>query len=183
MIKHTNELETQLYSGISYFDCLKSSNRRRTEIACVVYVAQVFCGIWFGGNVVYFLEQAGFDPERAFDFGLGTASLALVGTISAWYVMTRVGRRRLYLVGLSIMFTILLAVGFMGIPPAGIPTIGYTSGALMMIFTLTFDWTVAPVAYCLIAEIPSTRLRIKTAVLARNAYNIASIIANCKWTV
>lgn len=36
----------------------------------------------------------------------------------------------------------------------------------------------APVCYCLVAEISSTRLRAKTIVLARNAYNIGGIIAN-----
>lgn len=181
MIQHTNELELQLSEGTSYWDCLKGVNRRRTEIACMAYVIQVFSGIWFGGNVVYFLIQAGFNAENSFNFGLGTNGIALVGTVATWFIMPKVGRRRLYITGLSIMFTILLAVGFMGIPPAGIPAIGYASGSIMMIFVLTYDLTVGPVAYCLIAEIPSTRLRIKTAVLARNSYNIASIIANRKY--
>ena len=91
--------------------------------------------------------------------------------------MTHVGRRRRYLVGLATMFTILLIVGFMGIPKPS-PAIGYTSGGFMILFTLTFDLTVGSVAYCLVAEIRSTRVRIKTVVLARNTYNVASITAN-----
>jgi MFS transporter, SP family, general alpha glucoside:H+ symporter len=55
--------------------------------------------------------------------------------------MTRVGRRRLYLVGLSIMFSILLIVGVMGIPKAS-QAIGYTSGAFVMLFVLLFDLTI-----------------------------------------
>jgi len=47
-----------------------------------------------------------------------------------------------------------------------------------MIFTFTYDITVGPVGYCLVAEIPSTRLRIKTTALARNAYNIIFIAVN-----
>jgi SP family general alpha glucoside:H+ symporter-like MFS transporter len=47
-----------------------------------------------------------------------------------------------------------------------------------MLFVFTYDLTVGPVCYCLVAEIPSTRLRIKSVVLARNFYNIASIVAN-----
>ena len=39
-----------------------------------------------------------------------------------------------------------------------------------MCFVITYDLTVGPICYCLVAEIPSTRLRITTAVLARNAY-------------
>ncbi|CAK7214463.1 hypothetical protein SBRCBS47491_002151 [Sporothrix bragantina] len=179
MYVHTNALEKNLQEGTSYWDCLRGPNRRRTEIACCVWVAQVACGIWFGGNVVYFLEQAGFDPEKSFDFGVGENAIALVGTVAAWFVIPRLGRRTLFVSGLSIMLTILLAVGFMGIPSIkGKPGLGWASGALMMIFVFSYDMTVGPVCYCLVAEVPSTRLRIKTVVLARNAYLIASLVAN-----
>lgn len=178
MIIHTNEIERQVDAGTSYIDCFRGTNLRRTEIACVVWIAQVFCGIWFGGNVSYFLELAGgLSTEQAFDFGLGTNALALVATVCAWGVCQRVGRRKLYLVGLSVQFTVLLIVGFLGIPNIS-SAIGYASGALMMCFVISYDLTVGPMCYCLVAEIPSTRLRIKTVVLARNAYNIASICAN-----
>lgn len=127
--------------------------------------------------MVYFLEQAGFDSTKAFDFGLGLNGVALAGTIAAWFVMPHVGRRTLFLTGLIIMFCILMAVGFMGIPSPR-PNLGWASGSLMMLFVLTYDMTVGPVCYCLVAEMPSTRLRIKTVVLARNAYLIASLVAN-----
>jgi SP family general alpha glucoside:H+ symporter-like MFS transporter len=75
------------------------------------------------------------------------------------------------------MFTILVIVGILGIP-APQPWIGWTSGGFMLVFVATYGMTVGPVCYCLVSEIPSTRLRIKSVVLARNAYNIASIVAN-----
>ena len=178
MIRHTNELEVQMCSGTSYIDCFRGTNLRRTEIACVVWVAQVFCGIWFGGNVVYFLQLAGgFSAAQSFNFGIGTGALALVATSCAWYLLTRIGRRRLYLVGLATMFSILLVVGCLGIPKPS-STIGYVSVAFLMLFVITYDLTIGPVCYCLVAEIPSVRLRIKTVVLARNSYNVASICAN-----
>lgn len=176
MIAHTDKLEKQMTEGTSYLDCFKGTNLRRTEIACCAWMAQVTCGIWYGGNVTYFLQQAGFDPERSFDFGIGTSGLALLGTIMAWFIVTRIGRRTLYLVGLSVMFTILMIVGFMGIP-APVESIGWATGAILMVYVLTYDLTVGPLAYCFVAEIPSTRLRIKTAVLARNAYNIIALVA------
>ena len=73
------------------------------------------------------------------------------------------------------MFSILAIVGFMGIPSHPPPAIGYVSGVLLMLFVFTYDLTVGPVCYCLVSEIPSTRLRIKSVVLARNFYNIASV--------
>ncbi|KFY68782.1 hypothetical protein V498_10571 [Pseudogymnoascus sp. VKM F-4517 (FW-2822)] len=177
MIAHTNELEMQLQEGTSYLDCLRGPNLRRTEIASVVWMTQVLCGIWFGGNITYFLQQAGFNPDRSFDFGIGTNGIALAGTIASWFVMPHVGRRTLYLVGLSVMFSILVIVGILGIP-APQPWIGWASGGFMMVFVATYGVTVGPVCYCIVSEIPSTRLRIKSVVLARNAYNITSIVAN-----
>ncbi|RYP60341.1 hypothetical protein DL771_010554 [Monosporascus sp. 5C6A] len=177
MIAHTNELEREAQEGTSYLDCFRGINRRRTEIACGAWMAQVWCGIWFGGNVVYFLQQADFDAEQSFNFGLGMGGVALAGTLCSWFILLHVGRRTLYLVGLSGMFLILLAVGFMGIPEP-VPALGWASGSLMLVYVLIFDLTIGPVGYCVVAEIASTRLRIKTVVLARNAYNIASIIAN-----
>jgi MFS transporter, SP family, general alpha glucoside:H+ symporter len=59
MINHTDELEKSMGEDASYLDCLKGTNLRRIEIACVLWISQVFCGIWFGGYVVYFLELAG----------------------------------------------------------------------------------------------------------------------------
>jgi SP family general alpha glucoside:H+ symporter-like MFS transporter len=92
--------------------------------------------------------------------------------------MRHIGRRTLYLWGLGIMFVILALVGFLGIPNNPPAALGYVSGVLLMAFVFTYDITVGPVCYCLVSEIPSTRLRIKSVVLARNFYNIASIVAN-----
>jgi hypothetical protein len=71
MMVHTNEHEKYVSEGVSYWDCFTGVDLRRTEIISCVWMIQVFCGIWYGGNVVYFLEQAGFNPTKSFDFGVG----------------------------------------------------------------------------------------------------------------
>ena len=175
---HTNEHEKSISAGLRYWDCFRGVDLRRTEIVSCVWMIQVFCGIWYGGNVVYFLEQAGFDATKSFDFGVGENAIAVCGTLCSWFVMQRVGRRTLYLWGLAILFVILVAIGFMGIPAAGPPAVGWASGALLVVFVFTYDITIGPVCYCLVSEIPSTRLRIKSVIIARNCYNVASIVAN-----
>ncbi len=177
MMIHTNAHEMAVSSGTSYKNLFTGVDLRRTEITCGVWIIQVTCGTWFGGNVLYFLEQAGFNTRQSFNFNLGKNAVALVGTMCAWWAMEHVGRRKLYIWGLAIMLTILLMVGFLGIPGPS-EAIAYASGTLLMIFTFTYGITVGPVCYCLVTEIPSTRLRIKTVAIARNAYNVLSIAAN-----
>jgi MFS transporter, SP family, general alpha glucoside:H+ symporter len=173
----TNTHERIVHSGVSYWDCFKGVDLRRTEVVCCVWIIQVFCGIWFGGSVVYFLQQVGFSSTQSFDFGLGVNAIGWLGTVASWLVMQHFGRRTLYVAGMAVMFLVLITVGFLGIP-SGNSGLSYASAALMLLFVFTYDLTVGPVCYCLISEMPSTRLRIKSAVLARNCYNIASIIAN-----
>ncbi|KAL2801914.1 general substrate transporter [Aspergillus granulosus] len=177
MMVVTNMQEELSREGVSYWDCFKGANLRRTEIVCAAWMCQVLTGIWFGGNITYFLQQQGFDADQSFNFGLGLNALAFLATLASWFVMRWVGRRRLYLCGIAIMLSVLLIVGFMGIPATN-AGISYASAAMLMLFVLTYDLTVGPVCYVLVSEIPSTRLRIKSAVLARNAYNITTIGAN-----
>lgn len=46
-IVYTNNLEEQLCVGTSYYDCFKGFERRRTEIAMVVFGGQLVCGLVF----------------------------------------------------------------------------------------------------------------------------------------
>lgn len=58
------------------------------------------------------------------------------------------------------------------------PAVLWTLAGLIMALIFVFDTTVGPLTYCLVAEVPSTRLRVKTVVLARVAYNVNSIVTN-----
>lgn len=111
---------------------------------------------------------------------MGINAVGFVGTLVSWWIMQYVGRRKLYIAGLSALWVNLLVVGFIAIPtyPAGssqFNSIGYASGALLLIWIFVYDISVGPVCYSIVAEIPSTRLRIKTVVLARTCYKIVAI--------
>ncbi|KAF2014718.1 sugar transporter [Aaosphaeria arxii CBS 175.79] len=178
MMKHTNEMEKAVTTGSSYIDCFKGTDLRRTEIACFVWFTQSFCGSSFMGFSTYFFEQAGLDTANAFSMSLGQYALGAVGVFTAWFLIPHFGRRTLYISGLVVQFCLLLIIGFAGIAPKGNTGAQWAIGAMLLIFTFVYDCTVGPVCYSLVAELPSTRLRQKTVVLARNTYNIASIIGN-----
>ncbi|KAL1595831.1 hypothetical protein SLS60_009521 [Paraconiothyrium brasiliense] len=178
MYKHTNELEKAISEGTSYWDCFKGTDLRRTEIAAMTWFTQAWCGASFMGFSTYFFENAGLDTSNAFSMSLGIYAIGAVGVFVSWWLMPRVGRRTLYVWGLVIMLALLLIIGFLGIAPEDNSSVQWAVGAMLIIFTFVYDASVGPVCYCLVAEIPSSRLRQKTVVLARNWYNIGSIIGN-----
>jgi SP family general alpha glucoside:H+ symporter-like MFS transporter len=53
----------------------------------------------------------------------------------------------------------------------------WAQASLLMLWVFGFDITLGPMAYAIVGETPSTRLRAKTVGLARNAYNVLNIIA------
>lgn len=171
----TNELEKEASSGTRYIDCFKGTDRRRTEIACVVWGIQTLCGSGLMGYSTYFLQQAGLPVEQSFNFTMGQYALGICGTLASWVLMMRFGRRTLYIGGLVALFVTLIAIGCLGIPKSNM---GIAIGAALLVFTFIYDITVGPVCYAIVAEMSTTRLRSKSIVLARNFYNIMGIINN-----
>jgi hypothetical protein len=53
----TNQHEIENQPGVSFLDCFKGSDRRRTEIAVVGWAVQVLSGSSFGNQGTYFFQQ------------------------------------------------------------------------------------------------------------------------------
>ncbi|KAF1936864.1 sugar transporter [Clathrospora elynae] len=206
----TNEREQSMQSGTSYKDCFKGVDRRRTEITCMVWIIQTLCGSTFMGFSTYFYEQAGLGSSHAFTLSLAQFTLGLLGVLVSWALMSRFGRRTLYLSGQALTFVFVLLIGILAcVPQPNAPShpdpgtnstaaattnvarsadsvnlsppsspLNWAIAALLLAFTLSYDATLGPICYSLVSEIPSTRLRSKTIVLARNAYNVSGIITN-----
>jgi MFS transporter, SP family, general alpha glucoside:H+ symporter len=180
MMIHTNELEKEISSGTTYLDCFKGSDLRRSEIACIVWAIQNLCGSAFMGYSTYFYTQAGLSTTYSFDMSMAQYALGACGTVGSWFMMSGIGRRKLYLFGLVALFGMVLLIGILGVP-APTPGLSWAIGSMLLIYTFTYDLTIGPVCYSLVAELPSVRLRQKTIVLARNFYNVWGII-NQVWT-
>jgi MFS transporter, SP family, general alpha glucoside:H+ symporter len=175
-MEDTNEhISLAMYLGTGYLDCFRGRvNLRRTEIACLTWICQTICGSSFMGNSTYFYEQAGLADSSAFDLTIAQFALGFIGTVLSWPLMARVGRRKIYVWGLFLLTVILFVTGCLGIPPKAASR-SWGIGSLLLVYTFTYDITVGPVCYSLFAELPSSRLRQRTIVLARNAYNIVGV--------
>lgn len=51
----------------------------------------------------------------------------------------------------------------------------WAAGSLIVLLSAVANFSIGPVVYTIVSEIPSTRLRAKSIILARNAYNAINI--------
>ncbi|KAK8086260.1 Maltose permease MAL31 [Apiospora phragmitis] len=179
MMIHTNELEKRVGEGTSYLDCFRGIDRRRTEIACMVFAAQPFCGSSMGGTPTYFFVQAGLPSTISFQMSCGGLGLAALGTIVVWWLMQHFGRRTLYLWGLGLLTAILMVVGFISVGTgAGSAAGNYAQATMMLLWLFVYYLTVGPICYAIIGETSSIRLRTKSVCLSRIVYYAAQIVCN-----
>ncbi|KAJ6628583.1 trehalose transport-related protein [Mycena sp. CBHHK59/15] len=171
---HTTALERQLQDGTSYLQCFTGIDARRTEIAMMVFAIQLLSGENLIGQGVQFFVQAGLGTVASFDVNLALNSMFIIGTVVSWFLLSRFGRRTLYLAGLVAMAVVLLIIGALGFSSSS--GAKWASGALLVALNLAYNSTLGAVCYVIIAEVGSTRLRAKTIVLARCAYQIMNII-------
>ncbi|KAJ6440004.1 sugar porter (SP) family MFS transporter [Purpureocillium lavendulum] len=176
MIEHTNEMEKQVKEGVSYRDCFQGIDIRRTEIVVGIWLVQTLGGQNIMGYFSYFLTQAGMDPKNSFSLSMAQYALGMVGTAGSWLLMSKVGRRKIHFGGLCCQFLLLIIVGSLSFSKDNNSV--WAIAALLIVFTFVYDFTVGPVTYALVSELSSTRLKAKTIVLARAAYNASNIFVN-----
>ncbi|KKK22767.1 hypothetical protein P175DRAFT_0471342 [Aspergillus ochraceoroseus IBT 24754] len=176
MMVHTNELEKKITAGTSYLDCFRGLDLRRTEISCLIWAAQKLCGSGLMAYSTIFYQRAGLPVSQSFNMTVAQYGIGFVGTVLSWVLMSYLGRRRLYVGGLGILCVLLLVVGFISIAPESTYT-SWATGSMLLVYTFFYDSSVGPVCYSLVCELPTTRLRIKTVVLARNLFNFCSILS------
>lgn len=176
LMAYTVKIEDEMQSSSSYWDLFKGYDLRRTEITVFTYVVQELCAPLVS-YVVYFLEQAGVASAASFDFGMGEYGLAIIGVCIAWYLVPKMGRRALLLIGVAFITVTTFIIGFLGIVNTVThPGIAYAIGSILLIQYFVFFITTAPIIYTIVTEIPSNYLRTKSVVLARAVYNVACLV-------
>ncbi|RSH89188.1 hypothetical protein EHS25_002300 [Saitozyma podzolica] len=177
LMVHTNEMEKAETSGSGFKDCFRGSNRRRTEILCVVWMVQFWCGQPICGYATSFLQTAGMGETAAFNLNLGLNSMYIVGTLTSWAFLYRFGRRTVYIGGQAFMGVTLGAIGILGFYPSSAGA-AYAIGALLVVLNFAFNVSVGPGCYTIVGELPATRVRAQTIVIARITYILSSLVVN-----
>lgn len=105
---YTDEMEKQLNEGTSYWDCFKGTDGRRTEIVCMTWIAQTLAGGVVGGLSSFFYTNAGISTYNSYALSWGQSGIGAAGTIASWFVLNRVGRKKLMCGGMVAMFVLLV---------------------------------------------------------------------------
>lgn len=175
LMVHTTNLEKEMESGASYWDCFKGTNLRRTEIACGAFLSQITNGGAFAYSPTYFFTMAGISTDTSYAIGLGGTGIAFCGTVISWFFLPVFGRRSIFLTGFSVLVAALWIIGILACVPQS-TGIKYVQASLCLVWLGAYSMTVGPIVYTIVAEIGSTRLRTKTVVLGRSTYYVGNII-------
>lgn len=171
---HTIEQERRVTEKSSYLQCFKGTDWRRTEICCCTFATQMLAGAQFAYGPSYFFIQAGMTVDDAYSVSIGSKALAFVGTITSWILISYIGRRSIFVTGISTLTIILLIIGVLS-AAAKTTASTWAQASLCLIWQLVYSLTIGPVAYAIISETSALRLRAQTVVLARNTYNITAV--------
>lgn len=114
--------------------------------------------------------------DKAYDMNLGGTAIAFSGTCLSWFVLTYLGRRKIYLVGMSLLCGVQLLIAILDAATSSSGGL-WAQAALCIIWSFTYSVTVGPIAYCIVSETSSVRLRPLSVVLARNAYQLVNIVS------
>ena len=159
--------------GVTYLECFRKSNLRRTIISIMPLCIQALSGIAFAASYsTYYMQLAGFTTAMSFKLQIVQQVISLIGNVMSWYLVDRMGRRNLTFWGLFVLTIILFVMAGLAV----VGTIPALKGAISMI--LLYCWwynvTIGATAYTILCETSTSRLRIKTIAIglaAQNALN------------
>ncbi|KAF4985724.1 hypothetical protein FDECE_16364 [Fusarium decemcellulare] len=148
--------------GASYLECFRKSNLRRTIISLAPMSIQALCGVFFvAAYSTYYQQLAGYSAHMSFTLGIVQQVLSMLGNVTSWFLIDRVGRRDLTIWGLVLLTVILMITG--GLAVVGTPTAIKGTVALLLVYCFFYNCTIGATAYSVLTEIATARLRAKTA--------------------
>lgn len=176
-MRHTDALERTEAAQGSWTEMFRGVNLRRTEIMLGVWGTQLWNGNIITGLTVELLENAGMSVSTAFSMNLVLSAMSIIGVMISWVFLGWFGRRQIYLGGIMSIGCCLLPIGVLGFVRST-PSRLNAQGGLMICINLLFHFSLGPVCYSIVGELPSSRLRSRSIVLGRFFYLVSAIIGS-----
>lgn len=160
-IRVTLEHFLQETAGVTYLECFRGSNLRRTMISIAPLSIQAFSGALFGTSYfTYFAQLAGYSAQMSFRLSIVQQIMSMVGNIISWQLVDRVGRRDLIFYGTAALVVVLSLMG--GLATEGSASFLRGAVAMNLMYSLVYNIGIGAVAFTILAETATSRLRMKT---------------------
>lgn len=168
----------------SYLECFDKRHRSRTLISMWIYACQYLGGLVFVlGYQSYYYQLIGFNAQKSFFLTMLNNVFQFIANILSWWLITVLGRRPLIVWGELCGAICLFVVGgcsLIGTTPGYLATVSFMflwvsqtsvfscpwTDADHHVQAFTYQLTLGTVAWTVVAEIPSLRLRARTQGLA-----------------
>lgn len=98
-----------------------------------------------------------------------------MATILSWFLIIRIGRRRIYLTGLAALVVLMLLIGILDCIPGRPAGVEWAESALMIVWNFAYDLSVGPICFIIISEASATRVRSKSIAVATAAQAVIGI--------
>jgi len=122
------------------------------------------------------LQNAGMAQTMAFNYSMAIQSTNILATGTAVYLMGRLNRRTFYLFGTTTICVAQVVIGVLGV--VGGKNVAAGIAGMMIVINLGFKLSLGPACYTMISEMPNSRLRAYTIVLARGSYILVSVVTS-----
>lgn len=162
LVQVTLDEVKQETAGVTYAECFRKSNLRRTIISIMPMCIQSLSGIaWVAGYFTYYLQLAGYTTDQSFRVQIAQPTLSIVGNLTAAAILDKVGRRGLTFYGLIVLTSFLLITGGLG---TNTHDRGMVKGTVsfILIYSYWYNVTIGSTAFALLSEVSTSRLRYKT---------------------
>lgn len=160
-IKFTLEEIRRETENVSYLECFRKSNFRRTVVAIAPLSVQMFTGVVFAASYsTYYMQLAGYSTAESFKLQICQQVMSMVGNIISWYLIDKVGRRALTVYGTAFLTVLLWIMG--GLAVGGSPGELKGTVAMILLYCFFYNMTIGATAYTALIEISTSRLRVKT---------------------
>jgi sugar porter (SP) family MFS transporter len=170
------EAETQ-QDSVSYIDCFRGTNLRRTLIAIMVFLSEPMSGLGFVSNYGALMYQyLGIGDRQSFLIQIGAQILSMSGATISFLISDMFGRRPMYLGGCIGLTLLLLCMGIAG----SVETNAATTAAVgfYTMYNFFYNAGVGSNVYTIAGEVPTSVLRTKTLAVALSV----SAAVNTMWS-
>ncbi|KAF2451167.1 MFS general substrate transporter [Karstenula rhodostoma CBS 690.94] len=171
------EEEHRITEDITYAQCFKGTNRRRSLIVIFANLLPPLFGLPLLTSSSYFLQQVGMSSTYSLMMLIIGIVVGTIANLGSTWTLSHIGRRRLIISTLLLAGGVWGAMGIIGC----VPSQGYTpwlTAALLMLVIIVCGLGVWPTSYAIMSEVSALRLRAPSQAIGGIAAYISSIFTN-----